>query len=275
MVTLKQLSRSLLDALADLVYPPHCVACGKMGCWLCHECLGRMPEGLPAAQPEAETVLQGLYSVYPHTGAVQRAVHALKYEGVRVLSVPLGEMLYRRWAATGEHVDWIVPVPLHRRRAKQRGYNQSQLLATELARQLTVPLAPGMLARARETTSQVGLGHQQRWDNVWGAFVCADDRVQGARVLLIDDVYTTGATLEACAWALLEGGRPERRGADADVCFEGRRCQRREAAVTPNRRSNRPSGLPRGPVLWSGRRDLNARQPAWKAGALPTELRPP
>ena len=72
--------------------------------------------------------------------------------------------------------------------------------------QLSIPMAAGILVRGRDTRSQVGLGHQERWDNVWDAFECQDNRVRDSRVLVIDDVYTTGATLEACGWTLLDAG---------------------------------------------------------------------
>jgi ComF family protein len=100
----------------------------------------------------------------------------------------------------------IVPVPLHRRRLKERGYNQALLLAERLGEAVGVPIAHDLLYRNRHTMSQARLNAQERRRNVEDAFSCADRSVQDKRVLLVDDVCTTGATLEACSVALKERG---------------------------------------------------------------------
>jgi ComF family protein len=103
-------------------------------------------------------------------------------------------------------VDVIVPVPLHPARLRRRGYNQAALLARELGRRVGLPVEERALQRVRATRSQMRLSAADRRRNVQGAFRCADGRVRGRRVLLLDDVCTTGATLEACADALRAGG---------------------------------------------------------------------
>jgi len=208
--------------LLDLLYPPHCVSCGRAGAWLCDECVAKISFlqppfclhcGLPLAKPglcwqcqQNESYLEGLRSMAWHVSPLQEAVHALKYEGVRVLAAPLGELLAQRWVQDPLPVEVIVPVPLYRLRLRQRGYNQALLLARELATRLSLPLCADVLQRVRNTRSQVGLSRRERWENVWGAFQCSADAFAGARVLLVDDVCTTGATLEASAAALREAG---------------------------------------------------------------------
>jgi ComF family protein len=103
-------------------------------------------------------------------------------------------------------VDVVVPVPLHTARLRERGYNQAALLARELAQQAGLPIDEGTLVRKRATAPQVELNAKQRKENVHGAFYCSGNALTGKRVLLIDDVCTTGATLEACAVALYENG---------------------------------------------------------------------
>jgi len=137
---------------------------------------------------------------------LREAIHQFKYEGLRALASILGEMLYDSWEAQPWPVELIVPVPLHPIRLRERGYNQSALLARELARHIRLPVAERALLRIHPTPPQVGLNAEQRAENVRNAFRCGDDSLRGKRVLLIDDVLTTGSTLRACAQALLEGG---------------------------------------------------------------------
>jgi len=139
-------------------------------------------------------------------GPAREALHALKYHGRLVLAEPLGSLMATHWRRYADPVDVVVPVPLHVTRLRERGYNQAALLAREMARQAGLPLDERTLTRQRATVSQVDLNAQQRKENVHAAFRCADGRLAGQRVLLIDDVCTTGATLEACAAALYAGG---------------------------------------------------------------------
>ncbi len=211
-----------LSALADLVYPPRCVACGRWGAWLCPACqqaaIRLAPPwcarcGRPLAAPglcrrcrQNVGALAAIRSVSPYQWPLREAIHALKYEGLRALASPLGAMLAACWQAANLPGDLIVPVPLHPVRLRQRGYNQSTLLARECAQHSQVPWADGILRRVRDTPSQVGLSRSARRRNVQGAFQCGAERPAGREIILVDDVLTTGATLEACASALLAAG---------------------------------------------------------------------
>ena len=138
-------------------------------------------------------------------GTVRRAVHLLKYRGREEVAEPLGTLLAEYWRTHPQPVDVIVPVPLHADRLRERGYNQAALLAYALGRLVGLPVDESLLVRQRATAPQVKLDARQRRENVRAAFRCPAD-VSDMHLLLIDDVATTGATLEACAAALHEHG---------------------------------------------------------------------
>jgi len=133
-------------------------------------------------------------------------VHALKYQDRTDLAPAMGRWMARAGQELLAEADALVPVPLHWRRGWSRRYNQSGALARVIARQSGVPVAGGALRRVRKTQQQIGLSRAERATNVEGAFRVAEDRkpdIQGRRIILIDDVLTSGATADACARALL------------------------------------------------------------------------
>jgi ComF family protein len=139
--------------------------------------------------------------------AIRDAIHALKYRGGWEIARPLASRMAEAWRTRRLTSDMLVPVPLHIDREAQRGYNQSQLLAHHLAAQTGLPLAETLLFRIRATASQARLGPRERWSNVKDAFTCVEAHdLSGLCVTLVDDVATTGATLDACAVALLARG---------------------------------------------------------------------
>lgn len=139
-------------------------------------------------------------------GSLRQAIHRLKYASARDVVKPLAEMMIQFWRETPLPADVVVPVPLHPHRQRERGYNQSMLLAQAFGSAAELAVADKVLFRRRNTVSQTTLDAEQRRENVSGAFECAPAAVQDRRVLLIDDVCTTGATLEACSVALKAGG---------------------------------------------------------------------
>nr|MBC7245124.1 ComF family protein [Chloroflexota bacterium] len=198
---------SFIEAVLNLLFPPHCVACSKDGYWLCPNCIDQIlffeppwPAFLEETRP-----MQSVRAAAQLSGPLREAIHSFKYKGWRVLANTLGEILYNCWNVEPWPVDVIVPVPLHAQRLRERGYNQSALLARELARHTTLPVAERTLLRILPTPPQVGLNAAQRAENVRDAFRCVNDSLNGMNVLLVDDVLTTGATLRACAQALLRG----------------------------------------------------------------------
>jgi ComF family protein len=137
---------------------------------------------------------------------MREAIHRLKYSNSQDLAIPLGEMMVSYWQDVHLPAEVIVPVPLHARRLRERGYNQAALLARELGKGVGLPVLESALVRVRETSPQIDLNAKERKENVQGAFRCPDDQLAGKSVLLLDDVYTTGATLEACSLALKQRG---------------------------------------------------------------------
>ena len=139
-------------------------------------------------------------------GSLEVAIHRFKYEGWRCLGPTLGELMAGSLAVQLPPAEMVVAVPLHQSRLRSRGYNQSELLAAHLRRRVGLPCPPGELIRIRATPPQVGLDRLRRRLNVAGAFSYAGPDLGGTPVLLVDDVATTCATLDACAAALRAAG---------------------------------------------------------------------
>ena len=163
-------------------------------------------EGLCRLCRTGAVEFEAAYSFGLYEGALRELIHLLKYEGVRELAPRMGEWLAAA-LPRGQRFDAIVPAPLHWWRKLRRGFNQSALLARELGRRTGLAVEEGLLRRVRATPQQANLPLAGRRKNVAGAFrVARPERAAGKRLLLIDDVYTTGATLNACARALKKAG---------------------------------------------------------------------
>jgi ComF family protein len=228
------MARSALPAtfrwrsILDWIFPPRCGGCDAPGSLWCADCQAELrpvtpplcakcgqpntPSGLCANCRASPLVIDSIRSVALFDGHLRHAIHALKYRRMAALAEPLGDALAQFWMLSPAPASLLVPVPLHPRRARERGYNQAALLAERLGRAIGVPARPHALARVRATAVQMSLNAAERKTNVADAFRCADPAVRGADVLLIDDVCTTGATLDACAAALLSGGARAVRG---------------------------------------------------------------
>jgi len=192
-------------ALLDLFFPPACPGCGRLGVLLCDNCRARIQviDAIEPRQPPAR--LTAVASAALFAPPLREAIHRFKYDNTRDLAAPLAEVMVDAWLRLGLAADVLMPVPLHARRLAERGYNQSALLARQLGQALGIPVDERTLVRRKHTRQQVGLGPEERRANVADAFTCQGD-VRGRQVILIDDVCTTGATLEACAAALAAAG---------------------------------------------------------------------
>ncbi len=174
---------------------PVCELCGRpVASRLCKSCASN------------GAACQSIRAAAYYRDPVRRIIHRFKYEGLFALGRPLGQLMVEAWPRWRHPVDLVLAIPLHRRRQSERGYNQSELLVGELCRQLGWPSDGEALSRIRQTRPQMGLTAAERRANVHGAFVADPARVGGKRVLLVDDVCTTGSTLTAAAIALREAG---------------------------------------------------------------------
>jgi ComF family protein len=193
-----------LDAFAAVLAPPRCAACDvpvARRAVFCAACASTVEL---ASDDRGEA-----FAAFVYGGAIARAIVRVKYEARPDLARPLGDLLYRALAfhAASLREAVVVPVPLHPSRLAERGFNQSALLGRRLAGHLDAPFAPRALARGRDTPKQANLDRGGRLANIAGAFRARQpERVRSRSVLLVDDVCTTGATLEACSSALIEAG---------------------------------------------------------------------
>lgn len=225
-------TKPLFARIADLLFPPRCAACRlpvQESGGLCGECWQQMhflsdPMCACCGHPFDYTVAEGALcgacmirrpsytrarAVFSYDEKSRPLVLRLKYQDQTHLASSYGHWLARVGAPLLAQAEAIVPVPLHRRRLFLRRYNQAALLAYALSRHCVLPVWPQALRRKRHTTPQAGLTRTRRQANVRGAFTVSaaqKPKLAGKRVLLIDDVMTTGATVEAAAKALLRGG---------------------------------------------------------------------
>lgn len=230
-------ARSILDAMVSVIFPAPCRICGgvltRFGILpICEECLRSLQPpkepicvlcgrpfvsevALDAESPKCFACRRGAYafdcarSFGSYTDQMVRAIGLLKYERLTALG---------RWFALGLHevvrenialreVNVVVPVPLHPGRLRERGYNQAELIARPLARALRIPLGSYLLVRTKPRPPHLLLSRRERWLTVRGAYeIRKGTRVDNMRILLIDDVFTTGATLDACSRALKRAG---------------------------------------------------------------------
>jgi ComF family protein len=228
------------DAVLSVLLAPSCAACELLlehptsgpvcpSCWasilpltppLCDQCGDPLPAWRAISVPLARCprcrrttrLVDRTRAIGAYDGALRAIVHALKYEGRRSLSRPLGRLMRRRGADVLDGAICVIPVPLHASRRRQRGFNQ----AIDLSRRLQMPVVPA-LRRVRATATQTGLPAAQRHRNLRDAFAVtrAARGLAGEAVVLVDDVSTTGATLEACARALKQAGVREVRALTA------------------------------------------------------------
>ena len=229
--------RAIADAVVSVIFPAPCEMCGSVLATasplpICEECLAALGPlsgpvceqcgrpfpsqvSLEAQNPKCFACRRGLYafgaarSYGAYNDEMVKAITLLKYNRL----TRLGRWFAGKLKLTAEansmirEADLLVPVPLHPARRRERGYNQTELIATPLARLLKIPLDAGLLMRVKPRPPQLFLSRRERWLSVRGAYeIRKGRRIDNQRVLLIDDVFTTGATLDACARALKKGG---------------------------------------------------------------------
>jgi ComF family protein len=230
MARLARLSKTsiwpLFQDFFALFFPNYCLGCNdglvKGEDILCTRCLAELPK-LDYYQTDDNPIVNRFIGRVPmkhgwalfkfqKEGIVQNLLHQLKYNNHPEVGIKLGKILSMNLVKNGfeREFDLLIPVPLHRNRRRKRGYNQSAMIAKGIEEVLHVPFNDSIMIRAAATNTQTKKSKIERWENVSNAFQLASPLlVSGKRILLVDDVITTGATIEACAKRLLEAGAAE------------------------------------------------------------------
>lgn len=217
----KHLLKRTSLALLDLVLPEYCVVCKREGSYLCPDCESDLP---PLQRPycflcagprvpqlcdscrRSAPAFDSVRAPYEFRGSARRIVHDLKYRNVRIAVPYIARLLAAYLERNPYPVDALCPVPLHPRRERSRGFNQSELIARELSNITDIPVDATALRRTRNTPPQVSMeSPAERQQNIAEAFECSTD-VDTRRYILIDDVVTTGSTMSDCAQALKDAG---------------------------------------------------------------------
>ncbi len=199
---------SLLKPVRDFIFPPLCLLCNESLTEerICRSCWGSFPPADPshAAWKNLQRIVtregvDDLFAsfLFEKEGKLKDALHLLKYSEKRSIGLMFGREI-------GAHIafaDALVPVPLHRRKQRERGYNQSEWISLGIAETAKIPLNTSMLVRRKDTPTQTHLDSESRWENLRDAFESCP-AVNGKNVILVDDVMTTGSTIAACARAL-------------------------------------------------------------------------
>jgi len=225
----------LKNFILDLLFPKFCLGCKTEGAYLCEDCKSlldisefnyclcetkpiRISLGVQKGKCQRcqDKKLDGLYFALPYKekSLTRKLVRQFKYSPyLKDLAKPIALLLAEHFIKTNKNTDeiWdngiLVPVPLHKKKLKERGYNQSQELAKELSKIVKVPVVLDVLIKIKSTPSQIGLKKEQRQENLTGAFQIKNPaEIAGKKVFLVDDVYTTGSTMEECAKTLKKSG---------------------------------------------------------------------
>lgn len=213
---------AISDIFLNLIFPRRCVGCGRLGGYFCDQCRKQivfikhpicpMCEKVAlggVTHPKCRTLysLNGLYAASKYFGPVKQAVHLIKYRLVKDLVQFTMDELFASMQFPIPAFDYIVPVPLHKKRHRYRGFNQCDLMAKLLSEKLQTQLLEDALVRTQDTKPQADLKRQDRLTNIHHAFSCNDpSSVQGMTIALVDDVATTCATLRECAQVLKRAG---------------------------------------------------------------------
>ncbi len=215
--------KQIQNEVIDFFFPQVCIGCGKVGGFICFDCSKKLSRLLPplckkCGRPESSGAycnecwrnsnsLDTIRSVFIFEGVTRMAIHEFKYHNLRALSHCLSGFMAQYFRENQLVGDILLPVPLHDRRLKERGYNQSELLAREISKVIALPVKVNLVKRVKDNKPQARtVSVKERRINMLNAFVCTSSEVYGKDIVIIDDVCTSGATLESCAGALKAGG---------------------------------------------------------------------
>ncbi|OGF99454.1 hypothetical protein A2Y99_00280 [Candidatus Gottesmanbacteria bacterium RBG_13_37_7] len=205
----------------DLIFPKRCVSCGRLGKYICQQCLAKIEftvhpicpvcsrlsiGGITHPRCQTACGIDGMFALARYRGPLKDAIHLIKYKFISDIAVTLCDIFLEHYPDTLPRFDIYTPVPLHKKREKERGFNQSFLFAEILGKKLNIPVET-FLEKTRSTIPQVKLSLTERKKNLRGAFNCFNKNMIKGRVIgLIDDVATTRSTIIECAKVLKRNG---------------------------------------------------------------------
>jgi len=209
-----------VNAITDLVFPKVCPCCNRPLTTkehsICLHCVSELPERLTLNNEELKQRFFGrlqledafAFLLFKQKGLTQKILHSIKYKGNQTLAVEMGELFGNRCKQLGlfTSVDVLIPIPLHKSKLRLRGFNQSALIAQGLASSLGIVLDETSVIRKVKTSTQTKKSRVDRWKNVSQTFEANPLPIKGKHVMLVDDVITTGATLESCGETILAAG---------------------------------------------------------------------
>lgn len=215
-------THNLAQTALDWLFPPTCLGCGEEGVFICPDCFSKIklvPKDVcnycgsftskkgKCPQCAGRTLPYAGYRAFAYyEGVVRKAIHHLKYQNDLTIGRYLAGLLKLVYQRAGWQVDLIVPIPIGEQKRLERGYNQAERIAEPLAKLLKIAVTNEALLRINEISSQVGLNQDQRRENVRQAFIAKATLLKDRKILLIDDVFTSGATMEAAAAELMHVG---------------------------------------------------------------------
>ena len=207
--------KGCIGFVIELIYPMHCVICGtKADDYICPDCRENVhiipPEYQQGFRPfRGEKNVSHMHVAFDYDADTRALIHSFKYRRNEFLAPTVSSLMNRAIPNILflEECDLIIPVPLHPYDLKRRGFNQSELLARSVAEETKIPMAADVLVKTKITPHQASLTTEERYKNLEGAFAVTEpEKINGLTVLLIDDVATTGTTMNECAKALLAAG---------------------------------------------------------------------
>jgi len=201
--------------ILDLLYPQFCFNCGREGSYLCEDCQSIL--GVLNTHQKSQTQnLKDLYFALPYQNLlIKNLIRKFKYQPfVKELAIPLASLIITHFQLLDNQPNFsdyiLIPVPLEKRKLKRRGFNQAEEIGKELSKFLKISLSNNVLAKIKETPPQIELSDEERKENIKEAFFCqSPEKIKGRKILLVDDIYTTGATMRECAKVLKKAGAKE------------------------------------------------------------------